>query len=353
VIRVLAVSAQGRLSPGMRVRAAIPSRGLREHGVDVAQFPLFTSQEYATFQRASLPMRSRLALRARQRLLKIAAGDDAGITWILRRADMLPLTGLESRLVASRRFIYDVDDAIWFDGVGAGGHPLAFLKGSHRKAKWLAARADHVIAGNEILADWLSDHASTVSVIPSLVDPDAVPIRRHAPSDQIVIGWIGSATTAPYLMRTVSAIERAAKLLQDVRLIMHVVGGIAPPVRGVRSIQEPWNERTEQGALASIDIGVMPLPDNRWTRGKCAYKAVQYMASGIPVIADDVGVTADVVGDAGVVTSEPDEWVEGIVQLAQDHYLRTAFGSRGRSRAANAFSVRAWAPRIAKVLTGA
>jgi glycosyltransferase involved in cell wall biosynthesis len=349
--RVLAVSAPGGLSPSMRVRAVIPSRRLRQYGIEVAKAPLFTVGEYATFQGGSIATRARLTLRARRRLFTLGANDRATVAWIVRRADMLPSTGLEKHLARNRKLIYDIDDAIWFDKVDAGGHRLAFLKGSRRKAKWLAAHADHVIAGNEILASWLSRYGAQLTVIPSLVDTESVPVRRHLAGSTLVLGWIGSATTAPYLVRVAAALERAARELRDIRLVLHVVGGKAPRLRGVRCIEEPWNEGTEREALRSIDIGLMPLPDNRWTRGKCAYKAVQYMASGIPVIADDVGVTRSVVQDCGIVPSNNGAWVEGIVTLARDHELRGGLGAKGRSRAVREFSVEAWAPQLAQILS--
>ena len=208
---------------------------------------------------------------------------------------MLPVNALEQRVSIGRRLIYDVDDALWFDGSRSGGHQLAFLKRSAGKTRWLAERADHVVAGNEILGEWLSRYTSKVTVVPSLVDMRNAPTRRHDAKERIVVGWIGSPTTPSYLHGTVHAIEEAAKALVKVELSLLVVGGVCPPVRGVRCVQQPWSEATEQGALRTMDIGIMPLPNNRWTRGKCAYKAIQYMASRIPVVADDVGVTRWVV----------------------------------------------------------
>jgi glycosyltransferase involved in cell wall biosynthesis len=103
-----------------------------------------------------------------------------------------------------------------------------------------------------------------------------------------------------------------------------------------------------------MDIGLMPLPDNAWTRGKCAYKALQYMAAQVPVIADDVGVTASVVGDgsAGILARGPEGWQQALEQLADDVELRRAMGARGRERVADGFSVHAWAARLAALISG-
>lgn len=345
---VLALSAARATAPSFRVRLLLPRDELRGHGIEVDAVSLLPA--------GHRPADGRLAglrelFRARRTFARALDASQATVAMISRQADVLPVLDMEQRAMRGRRVIYDVDDAIWFDGPRAGGHPLAFLKGSRHKARWLAERADHVIAGNEVLAEWLGRYANRVSVVPSLVDTDAAP--RHMPSDrkELVVGWIGSRTTAPYLARLQGPLELAAKTVGvPIRLV--VIGGVAPPVRGVRSVQHPWNPSNEAAALVDIDIGVMPLPNNSWTRGKCAYKAIQYMASGIPVLADDVGVTRQVVGEGGRVLERESEWTDALVELGRSRSLRAGLGATGRARAEDHFSVKAWAPRIARVLRG-
>jgi glycosyltransferase involved in cell wall biosynthesis len=102
-----------------------------------------------------------------------------------------------------------------------------------------------------------------------------------------------------------------------------------------------------------MDVGLMPLPDTDWTRGKCAYKALQYMAGGVPVVADDVGVTARIIGDgAGHAVRGEEEWVESLVVLLTDANLRNQMGSQGRSRVERDFSVNTWTPKLAALLRG-
>jgi glycosyltransferase involved in cell wall biosynthesis len=352
--RVLATSAHGPCSPELRVRARIPAPALEAWGVHVRPLPLFTTEEYASFQSGSLARKVTIGSRARRRLRRQAdAESTAGVVWVMSRADMYPRIALERRLIGDRRFVYDVDDAIWHDSQGGGGaHPLAFLKGSRRKAAWLAGRADHVIAGNVVLAEWLAELARTVTVIPSLVDTDGIPVRRHGEGPGLVIGWVGSPTTAAYLEDLVGPLERLARAIPaQVRLL--VVGGRAPRVRGVEIAERPWSEANERDALERMDIGVMPLPDNSWTRGKCAYKAVQYMAAGVPVVASDVGITAEVVGgDGGRIYRDDNGAFEALRELSLDPVLRGALGESGRRRAEQSFSVQSWAPRLAAVLRG-
>ena len=346
--KVLAMSAARASAPSFRVRVLLPQEGLRQHGVVVD--PIALLPDHSGLPQARLTRLTDL-LRARRRFGNAVEISTAPVAMICRQADVLPVLDLEKRGMRGRRVVYDVDDAIWFDGSTAGGHPLAFVKGSRRKARWLAERADHVIAGNEILAEWLGRYAREVSVVPSLVDTDMAPQRTTSTGDEVVIGWIGSRTTAPYLARLQRPLEIAAKAAKTpIRLV--TVGGLAPPAKGIRSVQQPWSPGTEAVALSTMDIGVMPLPDNRWTRGKCAYKAIQYMASGVPVLADDVGVTRNVVGEGGLVLRHEDEWTEALIELLRSLQMRQTLGAAGRTRAQEHFSVRAWAPRIARVLRG-
>lgn len=355
-IAALAVGAQGPTSPSFRVRTGIPAAAIAEHGVLIEPAPLFTRVDAAAFAdgsnltRTSVLLRSRSALRER---LNAARGRYEAVL-VQRQVDVLPLRSLERLAMKDRRVVLDVDDAVWLDtSLDAGGHPLAFLKDSRRKLAWLAAGADRVLAGNEVLADWLSDHSSAVEVVPSLIDPDAIAVRRHTEGQTVVLGWLGSASTARHLAARAAELDEAARR-SVVPIELHVVGGPAPAVRRMPVHAEPWSLEAERRLLGRIDIGLMPLPDTPWTRGKCAYKALVYMAAGVPVISDDVGVSASVVGHevGGLVAERPNRWPEVVVALAGDVALRARLGGNARARVISDFSIKRWAPVIAAALRG-
>lgn len=354
-VRVLASAAQGPLAPAFRIRTLLPRAELRRHGVEIEPHPLFTEREAARFADAGPASRARILLGARRRLggrLR-AVGGRCETALVQRQVDMLPARGLERLVVRGRRLVLDVDDAIWLDtSAAAVGHPLAFLKDSRRKVAWLARRADAVLAGNEILADWLSRRSDRVEVVPSLVDVREVAARDHADGPTAVWGWIGSRSTAVHLGQLAGVLDRAARSLPDREVELLVVGGPAPAVPGMRVRELAWSEAVETEALARIDVGLMPLPDTPWTRGKCSYKALQYMSAGIPVVADDVGVSAQVISGAGIVAAQRDDWIEALVGLSRDAELRRSLGQQGRQRVAADFSVERWAPRIAHALRG-
>ena len=209
----------------------------------------------------------------------------------------------------------------------------------------------HTIAGNEILAEHLSRYSDAVTIVPSLVDPGAHAMRVHEQGEALTLGWIGSPTTAPYLRGVAPVLERFAKgSPRPVRLL--VVGGSAPPIAGVEVEERAWSPGAEREALAEMDVGLMPLDDTPWSRGKCAYKALQYMASGIPPVADDVGIVADTVGGAGYAVAGPEQWLEALGALAGDPGLRARMGEAGRRRVEEEFSPARWLPTIAAILRG-
>ena len=144
-------------------------------------------------------------------------------------------------------------------------------------------------------------------MIPSLVDHRLVPTRVHERRDRIVLGWLGSRSTARSLTALAGPLTRTADLLR-MPTELRVVGGPAPVVSGIDLRQQAWSAQSERDFLQEVDVGLMPLPDNEWTRGKCAYKALQYMAAGIPVVADDVGLSAQVIGHG---TGGPDRAPRG------------------------------------------
>jgi glycosyltransferase involved in cell wall biosynthesis len=353
-LSVVALGALGEQAPSFRVRTRIPSAELARRGVALRHLPLFTTDEDRRFHASHAPRRAEILLGARRRLRRALASADGDVALVQRQVDLLPGLGLERRAAAGRRLVLDVDDAIWLDrSRDAGGHALAVLKGTPRKVRWLARRADAVIAGNDLLADWLGDYSANVHVVPSLVEHRDIPVRAHEQRDQLVLGWIGSPSTARELERLTGALTRLATADGPAPTLL-IVGGARVDVPGMDVRSEPWSEERERAFLGEVDIGLMPLTDTPWARGKCSYKALQYMAAGIPVVADDVGVSARVVGhgEGGLVARGDGDWLEHLRTLALDSNLRASLGAGGRRRVAEGYSVERWAPRLAQILRG-
>jgi glycosyl transferase family 1 len=353
-VRVAAFGAQGPSSPSFRIRGALPGAALAPHGVQVSLMPLFSAEQEREFRTGGAWTKMRTVLSARE-TLRAQLPAPVDVTWILRQADILASMKIEELAIGDRRFVLDVDDAIWLDrSRPSGAHPLAFLKGTSRKIERLAQRADIVVAGNAYLADWLAQYADAITVIPSLVDTELSVQRAHQEGDKVVLGWIGSPSSFRHLQGLAAPLARVATLAPDIRFELWSMGGSRTAVPGMQNVSVPWSQQAESTFVERMDIGLMPLADNPWTRGKCAFKAIQYMAARIPVVADDVGVSAEVVGDghAGIVVRSPDEWTEAIVMLARDCDMRTRLGEHGRKRVIAHYSYDRWLPDLAQALTG-
>jgi glycosyltransferase involved in cell wall biosynthesis len=353
MLPVIATSAQGPYDPSFRIRVALPGRALASHGVALQKLPLFSTAQVSGFRYAGSVGKAAILASARRQLkreLRELDGETRTVV-VQRQVDLAPLLSLERLATRDRRLVYDIDDAVWLSGRQTVGHSLSFLKGGQRKVRWLAERADHVIAGNDALAEHLGRYNDRVTVVPSLVDTAAYAVRKHEQGETVILGWIGSPTTAVYLQRLGPVLEQfAAGSSRPVRLV--VVGGPAPRLAHVEVQERTWSVAAERDVLADMDIGLMPLDDTPWSRGKCAYKALQYMASGVPPLVDDVGISAGVVGDAGYVAANSAQWLEGLHTLARDPSLRTQLGHVGRRRIETDFSFERWIPTLATILRG-
>lgn len=211
-------------------------------------------------------------------------------------------------------------------------------------------RGAHTVAvGNSYLEAYVSGRGTrTVVRIPTTVDIQRYSVRP-APSDkELRIGWIGTPKTAKYLELLFAPLRRLARRR---RLRLVTIG--APPLGdiGVPVELHSWSAETEAQLLSSLHLGVMPLPDEPWERGKCGYKLIQYMACGRPVVASPVGVNIDIVTpEVGFLASTDEEWVSSIDALASDPSLRDLMGMFGRRRVEQEYTVQMIAPRIIELL---
>src|SRR5574338_276441 len=245
-------------------------------------------------------------------------------------------------------YVYDFDDAIF--------HQYD-LNPSRLVRHWLGGkvpdmirRAAHVVAGNRYLADFAFRFNSHVTVVPTTVDTtEFVPADIVAHRRPVVVGWIGSPSTARYV-ESLSPVWQQLTSEGSITLRLIGAGGTTMAAEHVE-IRE-WNEAREVADLQSMDIGIMPLEDDPWAQGKCGFKLIQYMACGLPVVASPVGVNAQIIreGETGFLCRTPEEWLVRIRRLASDADLRRQMGSRGRDLACAEWSLQKWAPQIATLL---
>jgi glycosyltransferase involved in cell wall biosynthesis len=242
----------------------------------------------------------------------------------------------------ARRLLFDLDDAVYLRD---SYHP----RGLHdprrlRRFAAVARCADAVVAGNNFLADAARVRgAASVHVVPTCVEPSQYPLADHRRGDGVSLVWIGSASTLQGLRQIAPLLEEVGRKCAGVRLKMVCDAFLTLrhlPVEAVR-----WTEAGEAKELADAEVGIAWVPDDDWSRGKCGLKVLQYMAAGLPVIANPVGVHVEMVrhGENGFLASTPEEWVEAMLRLAADPELRRRMGAAGRRRVEADYSVSAGA----------
>ena len=348
-MRLLMLPRYGALGASSRLRMMQYVPALQSAGIDVEVSPLlddgYVRDLYANT--VSIPEVARSYAR---RLRRMRSMDRFDVVWMEKEAwpwlpDWLelPLLGRSTRLVV------DYDDAV-FHRYDAHRSPLVRgLLG--KKIDGVMRRADLVTAGNDYLAERARAAGSRrVEWLPTVVDLQRYPVPAPAREDAVMtVGWIGSPSTADYLRDVAIALE----LMQAAGLIRCVAIGARPDqVAGTPFQAVEWREDTEVMQLQRFDIGIMPLPDAQWERGKCGYKLIQYMACGLPVVASPVGVNTAIVdpGKNGFLASNPEQWAEAIRTLAMDAVLRRRMGDEGRRRVEQTYCVQAQTGRLVEML---
>ena len=189
--------------------------------------------------------------------------------------------------------------------------------------------------------------ARDIVVVPSVVDPQRYPPRVERDDARMRIGWIGTPHTQRYLE---DLAPQLARLQRGGDVDVQLVGASAAPT-GVDAELVPWSEAGEGAAMARLDVGIMPLPDSPWERGKCGFKLVQYMAAGVPVVASPVGANCDIVeeGRNGFLAHAPSDWHRAF-DLLRDRALRRRLGARARDTVLERYSLDVAAPRIVFML---
>ncbi|MHC4924924.1 MAG: glycosyltransferase family 4 protein [Planctomycetota bacterium] len=250
---------------------------------------------------------------------------------------------------ASKRLVYDYDDAMCYRDPFRG-RPAS----TARAQRFLQActAADAVVAGSEILADLARPaEPRAVFVAPTPVDPTAYgPVPAERDDGKFRAGWIGSTATLPYLEALGDVLKKASAAIEGFRLV--VIADGAPDLGDVEVEAVPWSDAGEADALRSLDVGLMPLSDDPWSRGKCGFKLLQYAATGLPLLASPVGVNSQIVeeGRNGFTASSDDAWVEALVRLAGDADLRRRLGAAARRDAEQRWSTDVLGPPLAAFL---
>ena len=250
----------------------------------------------------------------------------------------LGFTKLELTLLrrANPRIIFDFDDAVMF----REQKHLRSLDGKNfRKFLRTVKHCSAIVAGNDFLACFAQACGRQTVVLPTSIDLTKYRLKQHSEGLGLIIGWLGLSDGLPYLQHIQPALKRLTQLFPGLRL--KVISDKPLQLQDVAVENEPWALETEQANLSSFDIGIMPLWDSLWTRGKCGYKILQYMGVGTAVVASDVGVNN---------ARTEDDWVEAIRSLIENAEQRKNFGLRGRQLVESRYSLEAFTQGYVKLL---
>jgi len=334
-LRVIALTG-GSTVPSARFRVEQMMPALRRAGVDLDWRPARVSG-YPPVRRWLRPLWLPAAVLAR--VPDVVATHRAQVT-LFSREFVSTLATLE--FVAARPRVFDVDDAIWLHK--GGGF-----------ARRLARAMDVVIAGNAYLADWFGRYCDRVEIVPTVVDTARfVPAAPGgAGSRSPAVGWIGSSANFDYLLLWQDALLDVMTRVPDLRV--RVCADRRPPLDALppgRVDWVPWHSAAEVPFLQSLDIGLMPLADSQWARGKCSYKMLLYLACGVPAVVSPVGMNRDVLAAAtvGRAAGDPGEAAAALLELLGDDHGRAALGRAGRQLVVERYSVDVLAPRLADIL---
>lgn len=347
-IRVLALTRYARTAASTRQRFTQYFPYLAEQGIDVTLSPLLDDSWVSGIVTGKRAGPAALAGAYWRRLRTLLSAGDYDLIWI--SYELFPyLPGAAERLVrlTGVPYVLDYDDAIFHN---YDAHPRAAVRGLlGRKLVPLMRGAAAVVCGNAYLRDYAARYCGSVPVVPTVVDCDLYTPARKPADKAPVIGWIGSPTTWANVEPVLPAIRAAAER-HGARIVAVGVGSGARNTEGVELVA--WSEATEVASVQAMDIGIMPLLDLPFQRGKCGYKLIQYMACGLPVVAAPVGVNSEIVrpGVTGLLAGDEAGWTAALDTLLGDPALRARMGVAARARAEELWSLQAHRARVADIL---
>jgi glycosyltransferase involved in cell wall biosynthesis len=358
VIRVLFLTLYPETMPSSRLRVYQYLPYLRRLGIEATVSPVLPEPWFSRFFYNSSKW-SRLCQHTAEAFANL------GRIYQSRRFDLvfiqkgiLPsnLRGFDLLLERMNpRLIFDLDDAVYGRNIVEFSSPLFRCLQDRDQTKKISSLATAVVAGNCYLRDLALQYNRNVFLIPTPVDTNRFCPRPEDSQNgrkEVVIGWIGVNPGLAYVQLLEKVFQELARKYQ-VRIKIITRAGKEPlTFDGVNVEVKNWTYESEVSEIQEFDIGVMPLPDDEWTRGKCGLKLLQYMALGIPGVASRVGANLEIVEDGmdGFLAQEPAEWIEKLSRLIESRELRQKMGEAARQKAVANYSLEKMAPQLAEVL---
>ena len=340
-MRIVYLASTSALGPASRYRIYQFHRFFAEAGIQLEILPALEDEwlqaEFYTGQRRRLSRLTAGASGLLRRMRQLAPLRDADLV-IVERELFPKLPGFLENYLLRRHQGYGIefDDAIYLS------------PGRRSKYPNLVKNASFVIAGNEHLANWASQHQANVHIVPTCVDTT----RYQQKSDYALparpeVGWVGLSSNLPYVS---SITQELREPLASHQARLHILSS-RPGNLELPTLFTPWSMAVETSVIEQFDVGLMPLPDTDFARGKCGLKILQYMAAGVPVIASAVGINRTIIehGVNGLLVETPGQWSEALHTLLGDTERRASMGRAGRRTVETQYSTETWGPKLVKL----
>lgn len=352
-MKVLILTRYNRLGASSRLRLLQYSPLLHEKSLDITYSPLFDNRYLQRLYSGKGRDGYALLSAYTKRLARTLTAKHFDVIWLEKEFFPMFPAWIEKILgMLGKPYVVDYDDAVFHNYDLHGNAVVRALLG--RKIDHVMKHASVVVVGNDYLYNRArSAGAHRIEILPTAVDVDAYrPHDKSTLSNTFTIGWIGSPSTTRHLQRIESVLIKACSV-DGTHLV--TVGASPLNFEGIAIEQKPWHEAQEVTDIQSFDVGIMPLPDEPWERGKCGYKLIQYMACGKPVIASPVGINNEIVehGVNGFLAETTRDWEQALSKLNASPELRVQMGTAGRNKVVREYSTQVVVPKLAQMLRDA
>lgn len=240
--------------------------------------------------------------------------------------------------ILRKKIIYDLDDAIWLPNYSKQHQNIHRIK-AYWKVNFILRWSEAISAGNQYIANYAKQFNDKVIVVPTTIDlMYHHGILKKAVTAPFVIGWTGTHTTVCYLKPLIPILEQLSNIMP---FEFHVISNEVPDFTLPNLVFIPWNKESEIRDILNFDLGLMPLTDDEWSKGKCGFKALQYMSLKIPTIASNVGTNAEIIEHArnGFLVDDIEDWIQWLQLLMEDVNLRKDIGEQGKLTVQERYSI--------------
>ncbi len=329
-------------SPGQRFRCEHFIPILKEHSYEITYSNLLTAKDDKFYYQEGKYCRKALIFFKTflHRCFDVLRAHKYDCIFIYREAFMIGTTLFERGLKKSHKpIVFDFDDSIWIQDISDGNKNLSWMKRAG-KTDEIIQLADLVIVGNNYLAEHAQQFNDSVAIIPTTINTNYHKPTEKEKKHSVCIGWTGSETTIRHFKLIIPVLKRLKEKYGDSVSFIQISNiPYECPEIGLETIV--WNAQDEIKQLQKIDIGIMPLPNDAWSKGKCGFKGLQYMALEIPTIMSPVGVNNEIIQDKenGFFATTDDQWFSVLCELIENPEIRESIGKKGRQTVINRYSI--------------